>query len=143
MTIKTASIREIKKLPKSVYKIIAMRYFPFWIKNIKSQYDEWIPDLAPSKELLNDFMNELKRLKDTDMSNEKKVKLAWNISKYESRFRREMTHSSDAMRELRRIAGLAKTKEVILICHEPKDDYCHRRIVKELIELAIDRGWSK
>jgi len=54
-----------------------------------------------------------------------------------------MMNSPDSIKELKRIGLLSKSKEVYLICHEPKDDYCHRRIVKELIELGLDRGWIK
>jgi len=70
----------------------------------------------------------------------KKVKnprLAWNLVKYENRFRREILSSSRALGELRRIKRKSrelKGKRVVyLICKEPTDEYCHRRLLIELM----------
>ena len=127
MTIRTASIRDIKKLPKSAYKVLVTRYYPFYIKGIKALIDEWLPILSPSKQLLSDFNGELKRMKDP--------KLAWNLTKYDMRFRYQILHNTKALGELKRIRGVGRQlrgrRVVYLICHEPTDDYCHRRILKE------------
>jgi len=130
MTIKTASLREINKLSKSSYKVLIMRYYPFWFKNLKKKIDEYLPILSPNHQLLAEYREELKRTKDP--------RLAWNIVKYDKRFRMQILHDSEALGELRRIKRKSKELKgkriVYLICHEPTDEYCHRRIVKELIE---------
>jgi len=133
MTIKTASLRDLNKLPKSSYKILITRFYPFYIKDIKKKVDEWIPDLAPSKELLKVYKDELKR------TNEQRI--AWNISRYDSTFRRQIMRNSESFKELKRIGKLSKEKDVYLLCHEKDEAYCHRRIVREIIELGIGAGW--
>jgi len=133
MTIKTASLRDLNKLPKYSYKILITRYYPFYIKDIKRIIDEWIPDLAPTKELLKAFKDELKRTNNQE--------IAFNISKYDSRFRHQVLNDSVSMNELRRIGRLSKEKDVYLLCHEKEETYCHRRIVREIIEMGIGAGW--
>jgi len=133
MTIKTASLREIDKLSKTAYKILITRTYPFWHKDLNKKIDEWLPILAPSKQLLKDYKEELKRTKDP--------RIAWSIVKYDKRFRREILRSSEAlgeMRRLKRISRQLKGKRVVyLICHEPIEDYCHRRLVKELMRYEL------
>jgi len=133
MTIKTASIREIDKLSKSSYKILIMRRWPHWIKGFKKKIDEWCKVLSPSEELLIRYLKELKRSKDS--------RLAWNITRYDIHFRREILRNGEALAELRRIKKISKERNgkrvVYLICHEPTDAYCHRRIVAELLKLDL------
>jgi len=130
MTIKTVSLREINKLSKTTYKVLVMRYWPFWIKNLKTKINEWLKILGPSEQLLNDCRKELLRTQDP--------RKAWAISKFDKRYRMQILHSSEALGEMRRIKNIGKElkgkRVVYLICHEPTDDYCHRRILKELME---------
>lgn len=147
MTIRTASIRDLNKLPKSTYKVLVTRYYPFYIKGIKGLIDEWIPDLAPSKGLLQDYKAELKRVVNTDMDKRKAIGTAWKIVNYEFRYRRDMLRGDKSMAEVRRLARKSMEmngkRVVYLICYEKEDDYCHRRLLKDLIEFAIARGWHK
>jgi len=112
-----------------------MRYWPFWVKNLKTKISEWLPILAPNKQLLNDYREELKRTQDSGK--------AWAISKFDKRYRMQILHSSEALGEMRRVKNIGKElkgkRVVYLICHEPTDDYCHRRILKELM-LKYDLG---
>ena len=129
VTIRTASIREIDKLPKTAYKVLVMRRFPFYIKNIKKKITEYLPVLSPNEQLLTEYLKELKRTKNP--------KLAWNLVQYETRFRMQMLRDSKAISELKRIRDIGKQlngkRVVYLICHEHTDDYCHRRILQELM----------
>lgn len=70
--------------------------------------------LAPSRELLNDYRDGL---------------IDWQG--YEGRFRKEM-ESPEAIKEMRRIKELTKTRDVRLICYE-KNYPCHRFILMDLI----------
>jgi len=123
-------LREINKLPKTAYKVLVTRYFPFYIKGIRRKISEWLPILAPSKQLLADYKAELKRTNDP--------RVAWNICHYDTRFRFQILHDSEILGELKRIRNIGRTlkgkRVVYLICHEPTDEYCHRRILKELME---------
>ena len=131
--IKTASLRGLNKLPKGSYKVLVTRYYPFYIKDIKKEIDEWIPDLAPSKGLLKAYKDELKRTNGQ--------RIAWSISKYDSRFRHQVLNDPVSISELSRLGRLSNEKDVYLLCHESTEEYCHRRILKELILLGLDRGW--
>ena len=124
--IKTTSLREIFNLPEEAYTIIVMRHFPWWFKGLKGNYDEYLPDLAPSRELLRLYKEELGRLKDPGK--------AWKITKFEMRYIHYIMHSSGRLAELRRIKALGENMDVYLICHERLDAYCHRRVLKELID---------
>lgn len=130
MTIRTASLREIDSLPKSAYKVLVMRRFPFYVKDIKKKINEYLPILAPSEQLLKDYLKELKRVKEP--------RLAWNLVSYDTRFRRQVLGDSEAISELKRIRDIGRElngkRVVYLICHEHTDDYCHRRILQELME---------
>lgn len=129
MVLKTESIRNINDLSKTSYKVLIMRRYPFWFKGLKKKINEYLPILSPSEQLLTDYLNELKRVKEP--------RIAWNIVQYDSRFRRQILRDSKALAELRRIKRISKElngrRVVYLLCHEPTDEYCHRRIVKELI----------
>ena len=129
MTVRTASLKDINKLPKSAYKVLVTRYYPFYFKGLKNKINEWLPTLAPNKQLLSEYREELKRTK--------QPKLAWNLVSYDSRFRRQMLNDSVSISELKRIRNIGRQlngKRVIyLICHERTDDYCHRRILRELM----------
>ena len=78
-------------------------------------YDEWLRDLAPSISLLNDYRNK---------------KIDW--SEYEKRYWKEM----ESKKEL--IKGLKKKSDdgevISLLCWEKDDGFCHRRLLKDLIE---------
>jgi len=130
LTVRTASLRETDKLPKTAYKVLITRFYPFYIKNLKKKINEYLPILGPSKQLLSDYRGELKRTQDPAK--------AWAISKYDKRYRMQILHSSEALGEMRRIKRISKElngkRVVILICHEPSDEFCHRRILKELME---------
>jgi len=129
MTIRTASIREINKLPKTAYKVLVMRWYPFWIKDLKKHIDEWLSILGPSEALLREYKVELGRTQDP--------RKAWAISKFDKRYRMQILHDTMALSEMRRIKNISKQlkgkRVVYLICHEPTDDFCHRRILKELM----------
>ena len=130
MVVKTASIREIDKLSKTSYKVLIMRRYPFWMKGLKKKINEYLPILSPSEQLLTDYLKELKRVNNP--------KIAWNLVQYDSRFRRQILRDSNALAEMRRIKRISKElngkRVVYLLCHEPTDEYCHRRIIKELMD---------
>lgn len=138
MVIRSVSVREIKNLPKTGYKVLVMRYFPFYIKGLKRIISEWLPILSPSKELLSEYRKELEKFKNGGYKPQKACELAWNIVSYDSRFRRQILRDSEAIKELKRIRDISRElkgrRVVYLICVEATDDYCHRRILQELME---------
>jgi len=130
MVIKTASLREINKLPKTAYKVLVTRFYPFYMKDLRKKINEYLLILSPSMQLLKNYREELKRVKDPQA--------AWRMVHYDSRFRRQILRDTKALGELKRIRDIGRKlkgrRVVYLICHEPTDDFCHRRILKELME---------
>ena len=78
-------------------------------------YDEWLKDLAPSIELLNDYRNK---------------KIDWG--EYEKRYLKEMEDKKELIRELKKRSDEGEV--ISLLCWEKDDRFCHRRLLKNLIE---------
>ena len=78
-------------------------------------YDEWLRDLAPSIELLNDY---------------RKRKIDWN--EYEERYLKEMEGKNELIKELKKRSDEGEV--ISLLCWEKDARFCHRRLLKSLIE---------
>ena len=107
--IKIKSILD-KKSEDDGVRICVMRF-------VKSfyDYDEWLRDLAPSIELLNDYRNK---------------KIDW--SEYEKRYLKEMESKKELISELKKRSDNGEV--ISLLCWEKDDRFCHRRLLKNLIE---------
>jgi len=107
--IKIKSILD-KKSEDDGVRICVMRF-------VKSfyDYDEWLRDLAPSIELLNDYRNK---------------KIDW--SEYEKRYLKEMENKKELISELKKRSDNGEV--ISLLCWEKDDRFCHRRLLKNLIE---------
>ncbi len=106
--IKIKSILD-KKSKEDGLRICVMRF----VKNFYD-YDEWIKELAPSIGLLNDYRNR---------------KIDW--SEYEKRYINEMGDKKQLVKELK---NKSKFEVITLLCWERDDRFCHRRLLKKLIE---------
>ena len=107
--IKTKSILN-KKDKLDGTRICVMRYVRYYY-----DYDEWIKDLAPSSKLLNDYKNK---------------KIDW--FDYKKRYLDEMSKYKDLIGKLKK--RIDKGEKITLLCFEKKSLFCHRRILKNLIE---------
>jgi len=136
MTIKTACLKELKDLPKNSVKVIVMRFFPWWARGIKKKYDINAPELGPKPELLKAFIEAKKR---------RGVRLAWLYTRYEMRFIKGLNRNEKAQRTMKKLKKMSITRDVYLICKEPTDKYCHRRLLKEYMDQHIyaTRGTGK
>jgi len=126
--IKTACLKDLKKLPKASIKVIVMRHFPWWVRGIKKRYTINAPELGPTPELLKAFIEAKKK---------HGVKLAWIYTHYELTFIRHLNRSEKAQKTMKELKAISMEKDVYLICKEPTDEYCHRRLLKEYIEKHI------
>jgi len=122
-------LKELKKKDPEAYIVIVMRYFPWWSRGVKKRYNEWARILAPSAELLKRYLIQLKKFG--------KPSIAWSASRYDKHFRREILRNSEALAKLRELKGLAKERDVYLVCKEDSSEYCHRRILLELAEFNL------
>ncbi len=98
-------------------------------------------ELAPSKELLDEFNSWKARFK-PGQGYETAYDFAWAKSDYEKRFRAQIQENPKALARLRELAERARTRDIFLICYEAYDKPCHRklllRIAEEEFGAAVD-----
>ena len=86
---------------------------------LRSSYDEYYPELAPTQKLLYDY---------------KYHGLSWED--YEVRFF-QLMKGHRAARRIRELSERSRNDEVItLLCYEKTDVKCHRRLLKNLIDKS-------
>jgi uncharacterized protein YeaO (DUF488 family) len=115
----TASIRT-----KSVYeppssddgrRVLTTQY---WARGVpRAAVDEYVRILGPSRELLHAF---------------KRGEISW--SQYKDRYLAEM-EGEDARREIKRLADVAKSGTITLMCVCKDEDVCHRTLLRDLIQV--------
>ena len=94
-------------------RILITRYYPRGVK--KEHFDDWIRELAPSKELLKQY---------------KEGKISWN--KFEKKFLIQMNDEESAMK-LQVLSTQAKKEPITLLCYEKNNHECHRHLVYDLL----------
>ncbi len=99
--------------PDDGRRILATRYWPRGIP--KSAVDEYTTKVSPSRELLREFKHE---------------GLAWD--EYVPRFLEEMS-APEARSEISRLANLASSETITLMCICPDEKRCHRSLLRDLI----------
>lgn len=116
--LKQGSVYDLKSgvLKRSMgYIVVTMRFYPRFLR--KELRDEFISDLAPTKELLEDFNAAQKLSGDHNR--------AFADVEYEQRF--EL--SSSAMSRLKQLALASHKKDVYLICICASGERCHREML--------------
>ena len=105
-------------------RILICRYRPRGLPKEDETWDEWLVNLAPSKQLHAAAYGK------TGGS-----PLPWPM--YRSRYLKEMQSQRDAIRELAQRVTRGET--ITLMCSSAceRDSRCHRSLLKELIEAEI------
>jgi len=87
------------------------------IPSKKCGCDSVYTSLAPSLKLLRDYKN-------------------GNINSlgYTELYKLEIKANASAMRYMRKIKNISKERDVFLVCWEGPGKFCHRHILKEIIE---------
>ncbi len=99
--------------PEDGYRILATRY---WARGVrKSAVDEFDTKVAPSRELLREFKHE---------------GLTWES--YVPRYLEEMKAES-AKSDIKRLAEMAKSGRLTLMCICEDESRCHRSLLRDLI----------
>jgi uncharacterized protein YeaO (DUF488 family) len=98
------------------YRVLATRFWPRGIT--RDATDEYISNLAPSRQLLNAYS---------------KGPLPW--AEFEQRYREELL-ADDKQEELRRLAKIARSRIVTLLCFCKDEKGCHRTLLREAIIKA-------
>lgn len=95
-------------------------------------------ELAPSKELLDDFNRFKKEFQDGLDGYHDPYTYAWDKSNYEERFRKQILNNPKAMERLAALAKEAKDKDIFLICYEGEDKPCHRKLLLKIAKEEFD-----
>lgn len=74
-----------------------------------------IQSFAPSKQLLEDYKNGL------------------SPEEYETRFREQIDQLNDIYAFFKIMAKQAKGRNILLLCYEKKNAFCHRHILSDII----------
>ena len=123
--LKQASVLDLKsgrvQRPRD-YVVIAMRRYPRGVSKLLR--DEYLKELAPPTELLDELQHEKKRLGDHNR--------AFAACDYNGRF----GLSGAGVEHLRRLSELSRTRDVYLVCQCKGDQRCHRELL-----LLLARKW--
>jgi uncharacterized protein YeaO (DUF488 family) len=115
MPIRAAKSTRDAKAPDDGLRLLVMRFWPRGVA--KAKVDLYLPDLAPSAELVHAF---------------KGGRLKW--PDFARRYRREMTAQTSLLRLLKHLHGQGET--ITLLCACPDPARCHRSLLKDLIERS-------
>ena len=105
-------------------RILICRYRPRGVRKEDETWDQWLPDLGPSRELHAAAYGK------TGGS-----PLPW--PQYRARYLKEMQSQRDAIRAL--AERVKRGKAITLMCSSAcaRDSRCHRSLLKELIEAEL------
>lgn len=109
----TSYFANLRNIPNSIEPIAISLYTPSFYKGKRAL------DLAPSKDILDDY----KGGKITE-------------EEYRTRYLNLLIERAESLGDW---CDYFKDKEVVLVCYEGKDKFCHRRI---LAELLVDIGFE-
>lgn len=106
--------------------VVVTHYYPRFLK--RKLVDEYIKELAPTRELLTEFKSTEKESGDHDQG--------FESMEYESKF----TLSESGLAELSRLSTLAATKDVYLVCHCAIGQCCHRELLLMIAKEQFGAG---
>ena len=101
------------------FRVLATRYWPRGVP--RAAADEYVRALAPSEELLRSF---------------KDGRIVWWT--FRKRYLDEMK-AAESQAEVRRLAALAATRPLTLMCVCKEESRCHRSLLRELVAKAAPR----
>jgi uncharacterized protein YeaO (DUF488 family) len=114
-------------LPDDGTRILITRYRPRGVAKADETWDEWIPDLGPSKALHAAVYGKGGQMQVT-----------WQT--YVAKYRAEMIPQKALIDALAR--RVAAGEQITLLCSSAceRESRCHRSILKEMIERRVVRG---
>jgi len=113
MTLLEGYFAKLGSYPEDEQICVSLSY-PHFVKRETMRH---LPILAPSKELLLDWMSD---------------RITWQT--YEERFREEIASNPRAMTALKAIANGARKRDIRLLCYEKPPKNCHRFILLDMID---------
>jgi uncharacterized protein YeaO (DUF488 family) len=127
MPVKTKSYNDPIDYREDGERYLIMRYWARPKSKKQLHIVDWLRDLAPSKELHRDWYPK-------DKKNKKRI----SEEEYITRFNNEIMKNQNALRLLTMLRNKAidnkENKTITLLCIENEGQFCHRHIVKQMIE---------
>lgn len=126
----TTYISNLKNIPDSAIKLVVMRYPPKDLNMLIFKNLYIVQELAPSKDLMNQYISTKKTMDD------------WKI--FKQKFIKEMNEREDIKDSFRKILKLLKNnKDVFLICCEENYIMCHRSLLADRLKLIYNINWKE
>lgn len=112
-----------KAAKKDGWRILICRYRPRGVKKEDETWDNWYPELGPSRELHADFYGK------------NGPPITWE--QYRERYLEEMKSQEELIDELATLVSEGKT--ITLLCSSACTDesHCHRTLLRGLIEAKL------
>jgi uncharacterized protein YeaO (DUF488 family) len=124
MTINTKRVHDPAEAEDGTRILIVRRP---WIANMKKiPYDEIRKELSPSETLFGMYYL---TIKDNSWGH---ASYEWH--KYSKRFIEEMNTLPESKQAIEELRERSKTETITLLCYCKDEEYCHRTLVKNLIE---------
>jgi uncharacterized protein YeaO (DUF488 family) len=129
--IRTKSVYSPIDRKKDGLRILATRFRGRYLPT--NRYDVWMPNLAPSEELLALFSDGTRSWAEFSRRFRKELREAGSID------RRNRTVKNHGQKfTLRLLQSLGRRQNVTLMCHCDEDETrCHRHLVKKVLEAKI------
>ena len=129
-------------------RILIARFRPRYLPKAKENWDEWWKELAPSKPLWKEYIKDKKidwpeysrRYEIEIRNNPQAVKALHKLSSQsinkiaKNNKKNADNHYQEEQRLLDQDYSLTKFRAVTLLCHCRDEKYCHRSIVKDMVE---------
>lgn len=114
-----------RRLPGDGLRLLICRYRPRGVRQTEETWDEWDPDLGPSRAL------------HADAYGKSGPPISWE--EYRERYLAEIASRRARIEELAKRVGAGGT--ITLLCSSAcaDDERCHRSLLRELIENAVAR----
>ena len=111
--------------PDDGLRLLVCRYRPRGVRKSEETWDQWDPDLGPSRAL------------HADVYGKKGPPIGWK--EYRKRYLAEMAGRRERIDEL--AARVRAGETITLLCSSAclDDAHCHRSLLRELIETAVAR----
>ena len=111
---------------------------PLAVKTVLVMRGRGNDELAPSRELLDDFNYYKQEFQHQTNGYPDAYWYAWNKSNYEKRFTEQILASPRAMNRLKLLVEDAKDEDVYLICYEGEDKPCHRKLLLKIAKQQFN-----
>lgn len=122
-------IKSGKIARRNAHIVVVMRHFPRF--TARDLIDEYVPTLAPDPALFREFKAEARLLKHHNK--------AFVAVAYETRF----GLSEAGLEDLKRLAALARSKTVYLVCQCGYEDFCHADLLLITAKTRFDAQISQ